>query len=70
MSAGVPAEMLAQNMTWMRRREAEKKATRRAMAKAEVEVDTIRWSLPFALGQETADGGVDDGRREGCEQEG
>ena len=61
MSAGVPAEMLAQNMTWMRRREAEKKATRRAMAKAEVEVDTIRWSLPFALGQETADGGVDDG---------
>ena len=30
--------MLAQNMTWMRRREAEKKATRRAMAKAEVEV--------------------------------
>lgn len=42
MSAGVPTEMLAQNMTWMRRREAEKKATRRAMAKAEVEIDTIR----------------------------
>ena len=28
--------MLAQNMTYMRKREAEKKATRRAMAKAEV----------------------------------
>ena len=37
MSAGGQGEMLAQNMTWMRRREAEKKATRRAMAKAEVE---------------------------------
>ena len=30
--------MLAQNMTYMRKREAEKKATRRAMAKAEVKI--------------------------------
>ena len=31
--------MLAQNMTYMRKREAEKKATRRAMAKAEVTLE-------------------------------
>ena len=56
--------MLAQNMTYMRKREAEKKATRRAMAKAEVKSSLFHpgATAMYDIGQETADGGDDDGR--------